>query len=136
MGPTPAVRQLRLVISCEDRDAAVQFFRDVLGMPELARFESDSGVATLLDAGRATVEIGDMAHAEHVDDVEVGRRVAGPLRVALEVEDADQATTEAVAAGGALVAGPVTTPWGSRNARLDAPGGVHVTLFSGDDDTQ
>lgn len=136
MTKPPAVSQLRLVITCDDREAAVRFFRDVLGMTELAEFESGDGVATLLDAGRATIEIGDDAHAEHIDALEVGRRVAGPIRVALEVADAEKATAAAVAGGATLVAGPVDTPWGSRNARLDAPGGVHLTLFSGDDDTQ
>ena len=35
----------------------------------------------------------------------------------------------AVAGGAELVAAPAETPWRSRNARLDAPAGLHITLF-------
>jgi uncharacterized glyoxalase superfamily protein PhnB len=35
-----------------------------------------------------------------------------------------------VAAGAALMAAPVDTPWGDRNARLRAPDGLQLTLFT------
>lgn len=55
--------------------------------------------------------------------------MAGTWRVALEVGDASEADAAAVA-GGAVRVAPVTrTPWDSLNARLDAPGGIHLTLF-------
>jgi lactoylglutathione lyase len=64
-----------------------------------------------------------------IDEVEVGRRVSPRLRVAFEVADAD-AATRALAEGGAeLIAGPVETPWRSRNSRLSAPAGLQITLF-------
>jgi lactoylglutathione lyase len=59
----------------------------------------------------------------------VGRPVAGPVRVALQVDNVDAATAAAVDGGAELVGAPVDTPWGSRNSRLDAPGEVHLTLF-------
>jgi hypothetical protein len=49
--------------------------------------------------------------------------------VALEVGDARAATTAAVDGGATQVAPPTRTPWDSLNARLDSPGGVHLTLF-------
>jgi hypothetical protein len=64
-----------------------------------------------------------------IDEVEVGRHVAPRLRVAFEVVDSRQATSELVAAGATLVAPPVETPWRSLNSRLDAPAGLHITLF-------
>ena len=124
--------ELRLVITAEDWPAAVAFFRDALGLPQVADFSGDDGRVLLLEAGRATVEIADAAGAAHIDDVEVGRRVAPSLRVALAVSDAVAATERAEAAGGTVVARPTPTPWGSLNARLDAPG-VHLTLFQGGD---
>ena len=84
---------------------------------------------TILDAGRATLEIADPPHAAYVDEVEVGRRVAGHVRVALQVADAAAATERAVAAGAELVAAPVETPWRSLNARLEGPAGLQLTLF-------
>jgi predicted enzyme related to lactoylglutathione lyase len=125
--------ELRLVITAEDWPAAVAFFRDALNLPEAADFSGDDGRVLLLDAGRATVEIADAAGAAHIDAVEVGHRVAPALRVAVAVPDAVAATERAKAAGGTVVAPPTSTLWGSLNARLDAPGGVHLTLFQGGD---
>ncbi len=125
-----AVRQLRLVVTAPDYDAAVRFYHDVLGMAELANYDSETGRAILLDAGAATVEIGDPAHVAYVDGLEVGERVAPPIRVALEVDDAVAATDALVAAGATLLAPPTHTPWDSLNSRLDAPAGLQLTLFT------
>ena len=126
----PPVRQLRLVVEAEDYEAALAFYRDVLGLPQrVAYAEGDDERVAILDAGRATLEIANPAHKRAIDDVEVGRQVAGQLRVAFEVTDAAGATTRLVDAGAELVAPPTRTPWGSLNSRLDAPAGLHVTLF-------
>jgi catechol 2,3-dioxygenase-like lactoylglutathione lyase family enzyme len=132
MTPPPAgggVRQLRVVVTAEDFDEAVRFYRDVLGMPEEGAFAAEGGHVTILDAGRATLEITDPIHAAYIDRVEVGRRVAGHIRIALEVADARGATNRAVDGGAVLVAEPVVTPWNSLNARLNGPGGLQLTLF-------
>jgi lactoylglutathione lyase len=127
------VHELRLVVTTDDYDAAVAFYRDVLGMPVSAEYLSDDqGRVVILEAGAATLEIGDTRHADYVDDVEVGRRVAGHLRVALKVDDAALATTMAAEAGSEVVAPPTLTPWGSSNARLEDPAGLQLTLFSED----
>jgi lactoylglutathione lyase len=124
------IRQLRLVVTAEDYDEAVAFYRDVLGMGELAVWVSpDGGHVTLLDAGRATLEITDPKNAAHIDEVEVGRRVARHIRVALEVDDSRSTTAAAVEGGAELLAEPTETPWRSLNARLEAPGALQLTLF-------
>jgi lactoylglutathione lyase len=125
----PNVRQLRLVVTVEDYEAAVRFYRDVLGLPEQAAFATPDGRVTILEAGRATLELADPAQAEFIDRVEVGRRVAGHIRVAFEVDDATAAATELAGAGAELIAAPTRTPWDSLNARLAAPGGLQLTLF-------
>lgn len=126
-------RELRLVVTAPDYEAALHFYRDALGLREEASFADDNGGrATLLHAGRATVELGDDAHAEAIDALEVGRRVAGPVRIAFEVGDAAATTARLVAAGARLVAAPVGTPWGSLNARIDGPGGQQLTVYSSD----
>ena len=129
------VRELRLVVTTDDYDAAVAFNRDVLGMPVSAEYLSEEqGRVVILEAGVATLEIGDVPHGEYVDEVEVGRRVAGHLRVALRVDDASAATEAAADAGADVVAPPTVTPWRSLNARLEAPGGLQVTLYQDPDD--
>lgn len=123
------VLELRLVVTADDYEAALAFYRDVLGMTELGAFTSPGGHVSILDAGRATLELADRAHAAYVDEVEVGRSVAGHMRVALQVGNAGVATSLAAEAGAVLVAPPVETPWRSLNARLDAPADIHLTLF-------
>jgi lactoylglutathione lyase len=122
--------ELRLVVTAPDYDEALRFYRDALGLPQLAAFDDGAGHVVILDAGRATLELSDVPHAEHVDTVEVGRRVAGHIRVAFGVTDAVAATDRLVEAGATLIAAPVETPWRSLNSRLDAPGGLQLTLFS------
>jgi predicted enzyme related to lactoylglutathione lyase len=129
------VRQLRLVVHAEDYEAALRFYRDVIGMPVQEAYAGDGGAqVSILDAGRATLELSNTAQVEMIDEVEVGRRVAPHFRVALEVDDAEQVTAEAVAAGAELIAPPTETPWRSLNARLAAPAGVQLTLFQELDD--
>jgi catechol 2,3-dioxygenase-like lactoylglutathione lyase family enzyme/uncharacterized protein YciI len=127
--PQSTVRQLRVVVTAEDYDDALAFYRDGLGLREEAAFAVEGGHVTILDAGRATLELTDPIHAAYIDRVEVGRRVAGQLRVAFEVADAAAASDALVEAGATLVAPPTRTPWDSLNARLDGPAGLHLTLF-------
>ncbi|MED7953346.1 VOC family protein [Streptomyces sp. BE303] len=126
----PAVRELRLVVTAADYEQALHFYRDVLGLPERGAFSSPDGRVTILEAGRATLEIADPGHADYIDDVEVGRRVAGHLRVAFQVDDATATTATLVAAGAEVIAEPVRTPWNSLNSRLEAPGALQLTLFT------
>lgn len=123
------VLEMRLVVTAPDYEVALAFYRDVLGMPEIAAFTTEGARVAILDAGRATLEIADPVHADHVDAVEVGRRVAGHVRVALQVADTAAATGRAVEAGAELIAAPVETPWRSLNSRLAGPAGLQLTLF-------
>ena len=124
------VLQLRLVVHAEDYDEALRFYRDVLGMPEEESYAGDGGAqVTILGAGRATLELSNTAQVEMIDEVEVGRRVAPHLRLALEVLDAAAATRQASEAGATVIAPPTRTPWDSLNSRLEAPGGIQLTLF-------
>jgi len=120
---------MRLAVTAEDYEAAVTFYRDILGMPEQAAFSGGGGRVTILDAGHATLELLEPAHAAHVDAVEVGRRVAGHLRVAFQVLDASEMTARSVQAGAVQIAPPTETPWRSLNSRLEGPAGLQLTLF-------
>lgn len=124
------VLELRLVVTVDDYAAALAFYRDTLGLPERGAFSApNGGEVTILEAGRATLEIANAAQADFIDEVEVGRRVAGPIRVAFEVTDADGATRRLVEGGAELIAAPTRTPWNSLNSRLAGPGGLQLTLF-------
>ena len=97
-----------------------------------ADWSSEDGRVVLLEAGRATLELFDEAQAEHVDRIEAGRRVAGPVRLAFEVADSEETAKRLVEAGAEQVAPPVTPPWGGRNARVRSPDGMQLTLFTGE----
>lgn len=124
-----AVLEMRLVVTADDYEAALAFYRDVLGLRELGAYHEPGRRVTILDAGHATLELADPPHAAWIDEVEVGRRVAGHVRVAFQVPDTTAATARLVQGGATLVAPPVETPWHSLNARLEAPAGLQLTLF-------
>ncbi|HXY84834.1 MAG TPA: VOC family protein [Gaiellaceae bacterium] len=126
----PDERELRLVLTVKDFDEALLFYRDALGFEVEAEWPSDNGRVVLLSAGRATIELVDEGQAAEIDRIEVGRRVAGPVRLAIEVEDSAALAEALEAAGAARLGGPVTTPWNDRNVRLEAPDGTQLTLFT------
>ncbi|WP_233624986.1 VOC family protein [Actinoplanes sp. ATCC 53533] len=130
MASSRRVLQMRLVVEAGDYEDAVRFYRDVLGAAEEFQLHGDGDErVTILDVGRATLEISSPEQVDMIDRVEVGRRVSPRLRVAFEVTDAQQVTDHLVEAGADLLAPPTRTPWGSLNSRLDAPGGLQVTVF-------
>ena len=124
------VTELRLALTVQDFDRAVAFYRDALGLEQIADWSSATGRVVVLEAGRATLELFDVAQAESVGAIEAGRRVSGTVRFALRVEDSGDMAERLVAAGAERVAPPVTTPWGDRNARVQAPDGMQLTLFT------
>lgn len=132
--PRPPVAQLRLVLETADLDAALAFYRDVLGLRELESYDGPGGArVVILEVPTATLELANPAQVAFIDDVEVGRPVAHPypltVRVAFEVPDAADAASRLAAAGTEVVAPPVETPWRSLNARFEAPGGMQITVF-------
>ena len=124
------VLQMRLVVEASDYDQAVAFYRDVLGAREELVVDSEGGAkVTILDVGRATLELSNPAQVAMIDDVEVGWRVSPRLRVAFEVADAESVTHDLVDGGAELIAAPTLTPWQSLNSRLSAPAGLQITVF-------
>ena len=93
-------------------------------------FEGPGGGGVVLDAGRATLELLSTGQAELVDEIEVGSRVAGPVRLALEVADSAALARHLTTGGAEPLADPVVTPWNHRNVRLRAPDGMQLTLFT------
>ena len=122
--------ELPVVLTVPDFGEAVAFYRDALGLEQLADWSGEDGRVILLDGGRATIELFDERQAESVDRIEAGRRLSGPVRLAVEVSDLDATTQTLVAAGGTAMAPPVVPPWGGRNSRLRTPDGLQLTLFS------
>jgi lactoylglutathione lyase len=124
------VTELRVALTVANFDEAVAFYRNAVGLEQIADWTTENGRVVVLNAGRATLELFDEAQAEFVDEIEAGRRVSGTVRLALEVTDSGETARRLIAAGAEEVAPPVTTPWGDRNARVRTPDGMQLTLFT------
>ncbi|HEY1011465.1 MAG TPA: VOC family protein [Herpetosiphonaceae bacterium] len=123
------VLELRVALTTGDYERLTRFYCAGLGLEPAALWTEGEDRALILDMGRATLEIFDEPHAAAVDQIEVGKRVSGPIRFALQVPDLDAAVERLLAIGAALVHPPITTPWGHRNARLADPDGLQITLY-------
>src|SRR4029079_18342950 len=113
----------------DDFDAALAFYRDTLGLEVRDMWVAEGSRGVLLEAGRATVELFDEGQAAMVEQNEGGRRVAGTVRIAFEVDDSRTTSDELIEAGAELLGGPVETPWHDVNVRLCAPRGMPAHLI-------
>jgi catechol 2,3-dioxygenase-like lactoylglutathione lyase family enzyme len=127
--PKNPVLELRIALTTEEYERMVKFYCDGLGLEPSQVWPEDQGKATVLDMGRATLEVFDEKQAETIDEIEVGRRVSERIRFALQVPDLDAALTRCLDHGATLAHPPVVTPWGDRNVRLQDPDGMQVTLY-------
>lgn len=126
-----AVSEMRIALTVADYERLVDFYCKGLGIEPAHLWTNNGGQAVILELGRATLEIFDEQQAATVDEIEVGRRVSGQIRFALQVPDVNAAAARLIEHGAVLVHEPVLTPWGHRNARLQAPDGMQITLFEG-----
>jgi NAD(P)-dependent dehydrogenase (short-subunit alcohol dehydrogenase family) len=127
--PAEGLRELRVALTVEDFDRSAALYRDGLGLPVVMEWNEPQGRGMVLSAGPSTVEILDRPQAAFVDEVEVGERVSGPVRLALEVPNIEASAAALKEEGAEVLGGPVETPWGDLNRRLRDPDGLQLTLF-------
>jgi catechol 2,3-dioxygenase-like lactoylglutathione lyase family enzyme len=132
--PKAGVLELRVALTAAEHKTLVEFYRAGLGLEPAAEWTSeDGGQGLMFEMGRASLEVFDERYAAGVDQVEVGRRVSGAVRLALRVPDLDAALARLATIGATVVHGPVVTPWGDRNARVQSPDGMQITLYQAAD---
>jgi catechol 2,3-dioxygenase-like lactoylglutathione lyase family enzyme len=125
-----SILELRVALTVENFDQEVQLYRDGFGLAVVREWATPQGRGIILAAGpNTTIELLDTAQAALVDEVEVGRRVSGPVRLAIEVADPSQTATILSKLGAKVLAEPALTPWNDLNARLQTPDGMQLTLF-------
>jgi methylmalonyl-CoA/ethylmalonyl-CoA epimerase len=125
--------ELRVALTTDAFERLASFYREGLGLEPSEVWPEDQGRALVLDMGKATLEVFDEKQAETVDQIEVGRRISGQIRFALQVPDLDAAVERLLAHGATMVHRPVTTVWGDRNVRFEDPDGLQITLFQSAD---
>ena len=121
---TSPVQGLRVVLTVSDFERAARFYRDGLGLSVVDQWLEPESKGILLGAGKATLELVDEGQAAEVDQIEVGKRTAGQVRLAFTVKPVEAVVDTLQQRGAGLVGGPVDTPWGHRNVRLQAPRGI------------
>ena len=127
--PNPPIMELRVALTTDDFERMVSFYCDGLGLKPAQVWPDDQGRALVLDMGKATLEVFDEMQAQTIDQIEVGRRISGQIRFALQVPDLNAAMQRLLAHGATLVHPAVVTPWGDHNVRLQDPDGMQITLF-------
>lgn len=123
------VIELRVAVTTSDYERLVKFYCDGLGIEPAAIWDNGQGQALILNMGSATLEIFDETQAQTIDQIEVGKRISGQIRFALQVPDLKAAMERLLAHGATLVHPPIVTPWGDTNVRLQDPDGMQITLF-------
>ncbi len=132
---TPPVLELRVALTTEAFERLAGFYREGLGLEPAQIWPDDQGRALVLDLGKATLEVFDEEQAQTIDKLEVGRRISGQVRFALQVPDLKAATERLLAHGATQVHPPVVTPWGDQNVRFQDPDGMQITLYQASDET-
>jgi predicted enzyme related to lactoylglutathione lyase len=123
------VRELRIILTVDNLDEIIQFYRDVAGLPVSKEWHEISGNGIILEAGKASLELIDNKHAARIDEIEVGKRIAGSVRLALNIgENIEDASEKLIAGGAAGLADIKQAPW-SKVVRLQDPSGMQLTLF-------
>ena len=106
----PPVMELRVALTTDEFERLVSFYREGLGLEPAQDWPEDQGRALVLDMGKATLEVFDEKHAQTIDQIEVGRRISGRVRFALQVPDLKAAMERMLSHGATLVHPPVVTP--------------------------
>ena len=123
------ILEMRVALTTDEYEKLAGFYLDGLGLQPSQVWPEDQGRALIFDLGRATLEVFDEKQANTVDQLEVGRRISGKIRFALQVPDLDSAIERLTSQGATLVHPPVDTPWGDRTVRFQDPEGMQITLY-------
>ena len=124
-----AARELRFAFTFDDYETALRLFRDVFELETIMELDSEGARGVILRVPSATLELFDRGQGRLVDDIEVGRPLEERVRIAVNIDDLDEATTAVMTTGTEPQADAVDTPWGDRNRRFKTPDGLQLTLF-------
>ena len=123
------VKELRIILTVDNLDEIIHFYRDVAGLQVSKEWQETTGNGIILEAGKASLELIDHKHAATIDELEVGTRVAGSVRLALNIGEDIEGASEKFVTGGAIALADIKqAPW-SKVQRLQDPSGMQFTLF-------
>ena len=110
----------RFLFITSSYDDTVAFYAETMGLSIVDSWADPERGTLIATAGDAQLEILEGDAPE----------LTGGVAIAWEVDDIDAAYADLLANGVPFYGPPVDQPWGHRNARLQAPGGLDITLFT------
>ena len=119
-----AARELRFTFTFDDYETALGLFRDVFELETIMELDSEGARGVILRVPSATLELFDRGQGRLVDEIEVGRPLEERVRIAVNIDDLEEATTAVMTAGTEPQADAVDTPWGDRNRRFMTSDGL------------
>ena len=130
-GPPPVLKTEHVGIRVCDLDAALAFYRDLLGLPEFDRVVAESGNTLVL------LEMGEAGYIELIgnpnyEPMRPAGNHAGIQHLALLVPDLDAWVAYLTAHGVAITAGPSSREWpkaSAKNCFVADPEGNPVEFF-------
>ena len=123
------VKELRIILTVDNLDEVIKFYQQTVGLEVSKEWHEPTGNGIILTAGLASLELIDKKHADTIDEIEVGKRVAGAVRIALNIGDKIEEVGKTLEMSGAIkIADVKQAPW-SKVQRMQDPGGMQFTLF-------
>ena len=123
------VKELRIILTVDNLDEVIKFYKEEMGLTISKEWNELTGNGIILDSGRATLELIDKQHAQFIDSIEVGKNIAGPVRLASNIGNDIKKIGEKLEISGAVKLSEVKeAPW-SKVQRMKDPSGMQITLF-------
>lgn len=123
------MKELRIILTVENLDEVIKFYRDEMGLKTSKEWHEATGNGIILEAGKASLELIDIDHAKTIDSIEVGKNIAGPVRLAFNIGDnIKEVGASLELAGAKKIAEVKQAPW-SKVQRMQDPSGMQFTLF-------
>ena len=120
-------RDVSTILYVEDLDAALRFYRDLLGFQPTYRFPPEgTPVFVALDHGISLAAVTDGQLGSHGQPVRM--RVGRPFELCVYTDDVDGAVRFLRERDVAVLAEPADQPWGERMAYVADPDGNPVMI--------
>lgn len=127
-----ALLSVKTTVRVDDLEAQLTFYRDVLGLPVVDRWDGPEGRGAIVALGPAGfLEFGEVDRSWPTWDPAFEQPVANDkIDVQLRVRSVD--VWAARLEGAVDFEGPVARPWGNRYLFLRDPAGLRVAIYEGD----
>ncbi len=124
------VKELRIILTVDNLNEMIKYYTETVGLKISKEWHETTGNGIILEAGKASLELIDENHASTIDQMEVGKRVAGRVRLALNIgeNNIEEASSKFIVGGATIMADIKQAPW-SKVMRMADPSHMQISLF-------